>query len=173
MERRVDILYIGRKFGEWKILGLELVQLTIELFRLIKKRMKTSQNRQKKWVDLRMRKLEFNTWDYLNYKFSPTREVMRFGEKGKLNSLRLNCLRFWEVEVGRLAYAVALPLQLVGIQNVIHVYMLCKYITGPHCVAKCKFLRVREDLSYKEILHCIIDENEQVSTKQEISFVKG
>ena len=45
--------------GERKLLGPELVQLTMEKIDMIKERLKTTQNTQKSYVDNRRRDLEF------------------------------------------------------------------------------------------------------------------
>ncbi|KAL6343167.1 hypothetical protein AAG906_020956 [Vitis piasezkii] len=59
--------------GEKKLLGPELVQLTVEKVSLIKERLKVAQN------------LEFEVGDHVFLKFSPMKSIMRFGRKGKLS----------------------------------------------------------------------------------------
>ena len=71
--------------GERKLLGLELVQLTVEKIALIKERLKAAQRRQKSYADNRIRDLEFEVGDHVFLKFSPMKSVMRFGRKGKLS----------------------------------------------------------------------------------------
>ena len=71
--------------GERKLLGPELVQLTVEKIALIKERLKAAQSRQKSYVDNRRRDLEFEVGDHIFLKVSPMKSVMRFGKNGKLS----------------------------------------------------------------------------------------
>ncbi|RVW98889.1 Transposon Ty3-I Gag-Pol polyprotein [Vitis vinifera] len=71
--------------GERKLLGPELVQLTVEKVALIKERLKAAQNRHKSYADHRRRDLEFEVGDHVFLKVSPMKSVMRFGRKGKLS----------------------------------------------------------------------------------------
>ncbi|RVW89664.1 Transposon Ty3-G Gag-Pol polyprotein [Vitis vinifera] len=57
--------------GEKKLLGPELVQLTVEKVSLIKERLKAAQSRQKSYVDNRRRDLEFEVGDHVFLKVSP------------------------------------------------------------------------------------------------------
>ncbi|XP_070048608.1 uncharacterized protein [Nicotiana tomentosiformis] len=56
--------------------------------KIIKERLKTAQNCQKSYLDVRRRNLEFKEDDWVFLKVSPMNGVRRFGKKGKL-SLRL------------------------------------------------------------------------------------
>ena len=55
--------------GEKKLLGPELVQLTVEKVSLIKERLKAAQSRQKSYADNRRRDLEFEVGDHVFLKF--------------------------------------------------------------------------------------------------------
>ncbi|RVW37560.1 hypothetical protein CK203_073903 [Vitis vinifera] len=68
--------------GEKKLLGPELVQLTVEKVSLIKERLKAAQSRQKSYADNRRRDLEFEVGDHVFLKVSPMKSIMRFGRKG-------------------------------------------------------------------------------------------
>ena len=71
--------------GERKLLGSDLVQVTIEKIRLILDMLKTTHSRQKSYVDNRRRELEFQVGDHVFLKVSSMKNVMRFGKKGKLS----------------------------------------------------------------------------------------
>ena len=71
--------------GEKKLLGPELVQLTVEKVSLIKERLKAAQSRQKSYADNRRRDLEFEVGDHFFLKVSPMKSIMRFGRKGKFS----------------------------------------------------------------------------------------
>ncbi|KAL6316117.1 hypothetical protein AAG906_015947 [Vitis piasezkii] len=81
--------------GERKLLGPELVQLTVEKVALIKERLKATQSRHK-------------SGDHVFLKVSPMKSVMRFGRKGKLSPRFVGPFEILE-RVGTLAYKVALP----------------------------------------------------------------
>ena len=70
--------------GERKLLGHEMVQLTTDKVRVIRKRMKEAQDRQKSYADSRGRSLEFQMGDKVFLKVAPWKGIIRFGVKGKL-----------------------------------------------------------------------------------------
>jgi hypothetical protein len=57
--------------GERKLLGPEMVQLTTDKVRVIRKRMKEAQDRQNNYVDSRRRPLEFQVGDKVFFKVAP------------------------------------------------------------------------------------------------------
>ena len=63
---------------------LDQVRETSEKVDLIRKRLKTAQDRQKSYADRRRSDLEFKVGDMVFVKVSPLRNVMRFGSVGKL-----------------------------------------------------------------------------------------
>ena len=70
------------EIGEAALIGPDSVLYAMEKVQLIRDRLKTAQSRQKSYVDVRIRELEFN-WIFL--KVSPTKGEMRYGKKGKLS----------------------------------------------------------------------------------------
>ena len=70
--------------GERKLLGPELVQLTVEKIVLIKERLKIAQRRQKSYADNCRRDLEFEVGDHVFLKVLPMKSMMRFRRKGNL-----------------------------------------------------------------------------------------
>ena len=121
--------------GERKFLGLKLVQLTVEKIALIKERLKTTQRRQKSYVDNRRRDLEFEVGDHVFLQVSPMKFVMRFGRKEKLSPRFVGPFEILEI-VGTLAYKVALSPCLSKIHNVFHVSTLRKYVFDASHVVK-------------------------------------
>ncbi|KAL5550478.1 hypothetical protein UlMin_000654 [Ulmus minor] len=67
--------------GEKLIAAPDFVESTTEAVRLIQKRMKTAQSRQKSYADRRRRPLEFQVGDLVFLKVAPMKGVMRFGKK--------------------------------------------------------------------------------------------
>jgi len=70
--------------GERKLLGLELVKITVDKVKVIKERMKEVQDRQKSYADNRQRPLEFQIGYMVFLKFAPWKHVIWFGMNGKL-----------------------------------------------------------------------------------------
>jgi len=91
-----------------EVIGTEIITQTMEKVKIIREHLKIAQDRQKKWADLDRKPLEFEIRDKVFLKISPTREVIRFGNRGKLS------LRFigpFEIlkRVGTMSYRLALP----------------------------------------------------------------
>ncbi|GKE15481.1 putative reverse transcriptase domain-containing protein, partial [Tanacetum coccineum] len=62
------------------------VQETTKKISQIKDRLKVARDRQKSYADKRRKPLEFSVGDYVLFKVSPWKGVLRFGKKGKLAS---------------------------------------------------------------------------------------
>jgi len=63
---------------ETLIMGLEMIQQTIEAIRKIQEHIKVAQSRQKSDADKRMRPLEFQVGNKVFLKVSPTKGIKRF-----------------------------------------------------------------------------------------------
>jgi len=70
-----------------------------------------------------MKPLEFEVGDYVLLKISPTRGVIRFGSKEKLNPRYIGSLEIVE-RIGVVAYKLALPPSLEGIYDILCVSAL-------------------------------------------------
>jgi len=101
------------KLGEWRILGPNIVQDTLDKVVLIRRRLSAAQDRQKSYTDV--------------LRVSPMEGVTRFGKKNKLNPPYMGPFEILE-RVGPVAYRLALPPSLAGVHDVFHVSMLRKYI---------------------------------------------
>jgi hypothetical protein len=64
--------------------------------------------------------------------------------------------------VGRLAYRIALPLNLVRTHDVFHVSMQRKYIANPNVIVEYEPLEIYEGLTYVEEPVKIVDKKEKV-----------
>ena len=72
------------EFGEASLIGLELVQETMDKIRVICDRLLTTQSRQKSYVDHRRKPLEFHIRDHVFLCVTPQKGVFRFGKRGSL-----------------------------------------------------------------------------------------
>ena len=77
-----------------------------------------------------MRPLEFEVGDHVFLKVMPKREVVRFGQRGKLLSRFIGPFEILE-RVGIVAYRLALPPSMSGVHKVFYVSMLRKYTLDP------------------------------------------
>ena len=71
--------------GERKLIGPEIMQITIDKIQLIRERLKATQSRQKSHADKKWRDIEFDVGDHVFIKVSPLKGVMRFGKTNKLS----------------------------------------------------------------------------------------
>lgn len=100
--------------GTSQLIGLELVQETIDMVFQIKERIKAARDRQKSYADNRRKPLEFNVGDFVMLKVSPWKDVVRFGKKGKLALRYVGPFEITE-RIGLVAYRLKLPEELSGV----------------------------------------------------------
>ena len=96
---------------------------------------------------------------------------MQFGKKGKLSPQYIGPFEITQ-RVGRLAYRIALPPDLVGMHDIFHISMLKKYIANPNVIVKYEPLEIQEELTYVEEPVKIVDKKEQVLRTKMIPIVK-
>jgi hypothetical protein len=108
--------------------------------------------------------LEFEVGDLVFLKISPIKGVMRFGKKAKLSPRFIKSFEI-TLRVGRLAYMIALPLDLVGTHDVFHVSMLRKYIANPNIIMEYELLGIQEGLTYVEEPVKIVNKEQVLHTK--------
>ena len=104
-------------------------------------------------------------------KVSPMRGVMQFGKKGKLSPRFVGPFEITQ-RVGKLAYRIALPPDLVGTHDVFHVSMLRKYIANLDVIVEYESLEIHVGLTYVEELVKIVDKKDQVLHTKTIHIVK-
>ena len=109
------------------ILGPDMIRETSEKVDLIRRRMKTAQDRQKSYADKRRTDLEFEVGDKVFLKVSPLRNVIRFGSIGKLAPQFAGPFPIIE-RIGTMAYRVELHERLAGVHNFFHVSQLRKIL---------------------------------------------
>uniref|UniRef100_A0A2N9FG06 Reverse transcriptase domain-containing protein n=1 Tax=Fagus sylvatica TaxID=28930 RepID=A0A2N9FG06_FAGSY len=157
--------------GERKLLGPEIVQITVDKIKLIRGRMKVAESMQKSYANKKRRKLELEVGDHVFLKVSPWKGVARFGKKGKLSPRYVGPFEILE-RVGPVAYQLALPPALSKIHDVFHVSALRKYIPHPSHVLKQIPMPIQGNLTYEEIPIEILDRKEQVLRTKTIALVK-
>nr|GEY66876.1 putative reverse transcriptase domain-containing protein [Tanacetum cinerariifolium] len=106
--------------GEAQILGPELIQETTKKIVQIKKIMQAARDRQKSYIDLKCKPMEFQVGDKVMLKVSPWKGVVRFGKRGKLNPKYVGPFKVLE-RVGDVDYKLDLPEELSRVHNTFHV----------------------------------------------------
>ena len=95
------------EMGGRSITGMNLIRDTSKKVDFIRRRLPTTQSRQKSYADRRRRPLEFKEGDQVFLKVMPKRGVVRFDKRGKLSP---RYIRPFEIlkRVGIVAYLLAL-----------------------------------------------------------------
>jgi len=157
--------------GERKLLGPEMVQLTTDKVRVIKKRMKEAQDRQKHYADSQRRPLEFQVGDKVFLKVAPWKGIIRFGVKGKL-ALRYIGPFVIKERIGPVAYQLELPVYLDKIHNVFHVSLLQKTKIDPSWVLPQVPMKIEGDLTMKTKPVKILDRDEKLLRNKRVPLVR-
>ena len=153
------------------LLTPDFVQKQNEEIKMIKEKMKASQDRQKSYYDRRRKSLEFLIGDYVFLKVSPTTGVRRALKSRKLSPKFIGPFEVLE-RVGSVAYQIALPPKFSNLHPVFHVSQLRKYIHDPSHVIHLDPIEVQDNLTYDVVPLKIIDwRNKQLRGKT-ISLVK-
>ncbi|GJY34425.1 putative reverse transcriptase domain-containing protein [Tanacetum coccineum] len=92
------------------------VQETTKKISQIKDRLKVARDRQKSYADKRRKPLEFSVGDYVLFKVSPWKGVLRFGKKGKLASRFVGPFEIIK-KVGPVAYTLDFLKEFVTPRN--------------------------------------------------------
>ena len=96
---------------------------------------------------------------------------MQFEKKEKLSLRFIGPFEITQ-RVGKLAYRVALPSDLVGTHDIFYVSMLRKYIANPDVIVEYEPLEIQEGLTYVEEPVKIVDKKDQVLRTKTIPIVK-
>ena len=157
--------------GERRLIGPELVQITLDKIQIVRDRLKIARDKQKSYADKLRRDLQFMVGDRVFLKVSPWKGVLRFGRCGKL---RPRYIGPYEIiaRVGLVAYRLDLPPELSKVHNVFHVSLLRKYIPDPSHVLRDKPIELKDNLTYKEQPMQIVDRREQILRNKVIPLVK-
>ncbi|KAG8499075.1 hypothetical protein CXB51_005486 [Gossypium anomalum] len=105
-------------------------------------------NRQKSYVDLKRKEIEYQVGDKVFLKVSLWKKVLRFGKKGKLSPCFIGPYEIIE-RIGPVAYRLALPPKLEKIHDVFHVSMLHRYRSDPSQVIVPTEVKIRPDMTYE------------------------
>ena len=156
---------------ESSITGPDLIRDTSEKVSLIRQHLLTTQSRQKSYVDVRRRPLEFEVGDHVSLKVIPKRGVVRFDKRGKLSPRFIGPFEILEW-IGTVAYRLALPPSMSGVHEVFHVSMLQKYTPYPAHVVDWGQIEVDTDGTFEDGPVCILDSRDQVLRRKTVRLVR-
>ncbi|GJS66662.1 hypothetical protein Tco_0681226 [Tanacetum coccineum] len=110
--------------------------------------MQDARDRQKSYVDLKRKPMEFQVGDKVMLKVSPWKGVICFGKQGKLNPRYVGPFKVLE-QVGSIAYKLELPQELSRVHNTFHVSNLKK------CYADEPLAVLLDGLNFDDKLHFV------------------
>ena len=157
--------------GESSITGPDLIRDTSKKVSLIRQRLLTAQSWQKSYVDVRRQPLEFKVGDHVFLKVMPKRGVVRFGKRGKSSPIFIEPFEILE-RVGTVAYRLALPPNMSGVNEVFHVSILRKCTPDPAHVVDWGEIEVDTDGTFEEGPVCILDSRDQVLRRKTMRLVR-
>jgi len=157
--------------GEKILVGPDLVLEAVEKIRGIRQRMTAAQDRYKSYADKRRRPLEFSVGDHVFLKVSPTKGVVRFGVRGKLNPRYIGPYEVLE-RIGPVAYRLALPPSLSGVHDVFHVSQLRKCLAEEDAVIDMHQPEIRPNMTLPEQPKKILDRKDKVLRNKVVKLVK-
>ncbi|GKD60832.1 putative reverse transcriptase domain-containing protein [Tanacetum coccineum] len=116
---------------------------------LIKQRIQAARDKQKSYVDLKQKPMEFEVGDRVMFKVSPWKGVVRFGKRGKLNPRYVGPFKVL-AKVGKVAYILELPQELSRVHHTFHVFNLKKCYADEPLVMSLEGIHVDDKLQFVE-----------------------
>ncbi|KAG8492999.1 hypothetical protein CXB51_010290 [Gossypium anomalum] len=147
--RKWRTLLYWAELSEKKIHGINLIQETKAKVKVIRDSLKAASDRQKSYVDLKQKEIEFQVSDKVFLKVSPWKKILQFGRKGKLSPWFIGPYEIIE-RIKLVAYLLAVPLELDKIHNMFHVSMLRRYRSDTSHVITPTEVEIQPDMTYNE-----------------------
>ncbi|XP_039128942.1 uncharacterized protein LOC120265095 [Dioscorea cayenensis subsp. rotundata] len=113
------------------------------------------------YADSKRRNLEFQVGHHVLLRVTPTKGIIHFGVRGKLNPRFIGPYEILE-RIGEMAHWLALLPALSHVHNVFHISMMKKFITNPDHVIQLSDFELNNDMTYEECPLKIVDFKEQV-----------
>ncbi|XP_021767729.1 uncharacterized protein LOC110732119 [Chenopodium quinoa] len=97
--------------------------------------------------------------------------VMRFGKKGKLSPKYIGPYEILQ-RIGKVAYRLALPMELSKVHDVFHVSQLRRYILDKSHVLQPETIELYQSLTYEERLVKILDSKVRSTRNKNVKIEK-
>ncbi|GJY70711.1 putative reverse transcriptase domain-containing protein [Tanacetum coccineum] len=147
--RRCRTPVCWEEVGSRELASTDVVLTTTEKIETIRERLKAAQDRWKIYADNRRRPIEFNVRDFVMFKVSPWKGVMRFKNKGKLSSKFIGPFKILK-RIGEVAYVLELLEEMRGIHNTFHVSYLRKYLADESSMITLDDVEIDTELTTQE-----------------------
>ncbi|GJY80747.1 putative reverse transcriptase domain-containing protein [Tanacetum coccineum] len=126
---------------------------------------------QKSYADKRRKPLKFQVGDKVMLKVSPSKGVIRFGKRGKLNPRYIGPFKIL-AKVGTVAYRLELPEQLSRVHSTFHVSNLKKCLSDETFVIPLDEIQIDDKLHFVEEPVEIMDREVKRLKRSRILIVK-
>nr|GEY57422.1 putative reverse transcriptase domain-containing protein [Tanacetum cinerariifolium] len=154
-----------------QLTGPELVHETTEKIVQIKQRIQAARDRQKSYVNVRRKPLEFQVGDRVMLKVSPWKGVVHFGKRGKLNPRYIGPFKVLD-KVENVAYRLELPQLLSRVHSTFHVSNLKKWLSDEPLAIPFDEIHVDDKLCFVEEPVKIMDHEVKQLKQSHIPIIK-
>ncbi|XP_052485149.1 uncharacterized protein LOC128040440 [Gossypium raimondii] len=152
--------------SEKKIHEVDLIHETEEKVKVIQDSLKAASDRQKSYVDLKRKEIEFQVGDKIFLKVLPWKKVLRFDRKGKLSSRFIGPYEIIK-RIRAIVHRLALLPKIDRIHNVFHISMLRRYWSDPSHVISSTEVKIQPQMTYsKELIKILVHEMKELINKK-------
>lgn len=132
------------------IVGPHLLQKEVKMINFIWQKIKTTQDWQESYPEVRMKEIEFNVRGSVYLKVPPIKCTISFSFSKKFKCRYIGPFNMI-VTVRNLTYKLVLPPNMYKVQIVFRISMLKKYIRDEsHIIPNYRKLNIQRDATYKE-----------------------
>jgi hypothetical protein len=159
------------ELGEKVIFGPGLVEEAEATVHRIQDNWKDTKSRQETYANKRHRPLEFKVGDHVYLRVSPTKDMKRFGVKGKLAPRYIGLFPILE-KCGPVSYKLDLPPSLAGVHDIFHMSQLKKCLKAPMDIVLPEVTPLEANLSYPKHPIKVLDQKDHVTRRKTLKFFK-
>ncbi|GKD98839.1 hypothetical protein Tco_1382736, partial [Tanacetum coccineum] len=157
--------------GDAQLTGPAIIHETTEKIIQIKNKIQADRDRQKSYANIRRKPMVFQVGDKVMLKVLPSKGVVRFGKRGKLNPRYVGPFKVIE-RVGTVSYKLELPQQLSRVHNTFYVSNLKKCLSNESLVIPLEELCVDNKLHFVEEPVEVMDREIKQLKRSRIPIIK-